>query len=356
MENESVNKSKQEESGSNKKDYAAVVFAKTKEFARKTSEVWNENKKTIIIVFLAVALSAASVAFRQYQKKYYVSPQDVKTAVQKFVEGNMQPGIEVEVADPVKESGVYKVTVTVDDQSVDAYVSTDGKKLFPQVISLVGEPNMLGEMDTIKTEAENKSEVPEVDLYVMSYCPYGLQAERGILPAVEALGNKIKFNLKFVGYAMHGQKEVDENLNQYCIQKVQPEKLAQYLKCFWKKSTGTSDVCMKSVGINSYKIKSCVSETNKQFSPTEKNFTLNKEDNDKYGVEGSPAFVVNGTVISTGRDSASFLRAICSGFENQPEECSKTLSSETPGPGFDDQIEAAKVKGAATDSAASCGE
>lgn len=344
------------ENATNLKDYGSVAIAKGKEAVEKTAAFWNENKKTIIILVLAIALSVASVFYREYKKNSYMSPVSVKEAVQKFIEGNVQPGTEVEVADPIKESGLYKVTVSVEKQSVDAYVSLDGKKLFPQAISLTGEPDVLGEMDERKTEAENKSEIPEVDLYVMSYCPFGIQAERGILPVVEALGNKIKFNLKFVGYTMHGQKEIDENMNQYCIQKIQPEKLSAYLKCFWKKSTGTSEACMKSVGINAYKIKSCVSEANKQFSPTEKNFALNKEDNDKYGVEGSPAFVVNGTVISTGRDSESFLKAVCSGFVNQPEECAKQLSSEVPGPGFDDEIAEAKAQGAATNSNASCGE
>jgi len=49
----------------------------------------------------------------------------------------------------------------------------------------------------------------------MSYCPYGTQIEKGILPVINALGNKIKFSLKFVDYAMHGKKEIDENSRQY---------------------------------------------------------------------------------------------------------------------------------------------
>lgn len=329
------------------KNYFSVVAEKSREILKKAGVVWEENKKTIIVIIIALFLVIASIAYRQYVKKYYVSPATIKTTVQKFVEGNVQPGTKVEVSDPIKESGVYKVAVMVEKQSVDAYVTVDGKKLFPQAIDLTGNDEQAEQKETAKTEAESKTDVPEVDLFVMSYCPYGLQAERGILPAVETLGNKIKFNLKFVNYALHGQKEVDENINQYCIQKNQPTKLDAYLKCFWKKSTGNADACMKTVGITSKQVKDCVNETKKQLSPTEKNIGVNKEDTEKYQVQGSPTLVVNGTTISVARDSASFLKAICSGFSNQPKECEKKLSSENPVAGFDDQASGSNGSGAA---------
>jgi hypothetical protein len=68
----------------------------------------------------------------------------------------------------------------------------------------------------------------------MSYCPFGTQAEKGILPVVNLLKDKIDFKVKFVNYAMHGKKEIDENNLQYCIQKEEPNKYNSYLTCFLK--------------------------------------------------------------------------------------------------------------------------
>jgi hypothetical protein len=39
-------------------------------------------------------------------------------------------------------------------------------------------------------------------------------------------------NVKFVQYVMHEQKEADENVVQYCIQKNQKDKYVKYLNCF----------------------------------------------------------------------------------------------------------------------------
>ncbi|KKQ11783.1 MAG: hypothetical protein US25_C0073G0001, partial [Candidatus Moranbacteria bacterium GW2011_GWE1_36_7] len=228
-------------------------------------------------------------------------------------------------------------------QEIVAYIAIDGSKFFPQAIDLNKKDEAAADKAAQapeKTEAENKTDVPTVDLFVMSYCPYGLQMERGILPAVEALGNKIKFNLKFVDYALHGQKEVDENLNQYCISKTQPTKLNSYLKCFWKDSKGASAACMKTLGINAAQISTCVSDAVKQFGSTEKSLGVNKEEGVQFGVQGSPTLVVNETTIASGRDSASVLKAICSGFANQPKECQAKLSATSPVAGFDDQASA----------------
>lgn len=326
------------------------IFSTT---SKKCCAMWSGNKTLIITLVLVVIIVIGAFAYKQYQKKNDIGPIAAKAAVQKFVDANVPAGTKTEISDPVKEAGLYKVSISVSGQNVDTYLSLDGKKFFPQAIDLSQDQNQAADNSQTatqeKTAADQKTDVPTVDLFVMSYCPYGLQMEKGLLPVVETLGSKIKFNLKFVSYTLHGQKEVDENLNQYCIEKNQPTKLDAYLKCFWKNSAGASSTCMQTVGINSAQVKSCVADATKQFSPTEKSFSINAADNTKYGVQGSPTLVVNGTTVSSGRDSASILKAICSGFTTQPKECSAQLSSTSPAAGFDDQN-----SGSGASSGASC--
>ena len=306
---------------------------------------------------LAVVVLIVAAAGSYYYKvmKNDIGVQGARTKVEQFIKDNVPQG-GVTVKDVVKENGLYKVSIDANKQQIDAYITTDGSKFFPQAIDMNAKPDAAAAANNTpaapeKTEAEVKAAVPTVDLFVMSYCPYGLQMEKGLLPAVEALGNKIKFNLKFVDYTLHGPKEVTENVNQYCIEKTQPAKLDAYLKCFWKSSTGTSEACQKAVGINAAQITTCVADTNKQFSPTEKAMGLNKDEAAKFGVQGSPTLVINGTTVASGRDSASVLKAICSGFTTQPKECQAKLSATSPGAGFDDQA-AAAASGSAP--AASC--
>jgi predicted DsbA family dithiol-disulfide isomerase len=138
------------------------------------------------------------------------------------------------------------------------------------------------------------------------------------------------------------------------VQKIAPTKLSKYLQCFWKDSkladtSAAATSCMKTVGINAAQVTTCVSEAKKQFSPTEKAMGLNKEEALQFGVQGSPTLVINGTTVASGRDSASVLKAICSGFTTQPKACQAQLPATSPAAGFTDQA----LAGGA--SAAACG-
>ncbi len=201
--------------------------------------------------------------------------------VKSFVEENLiQEGMTAEVIDISEERGVYKIVVNVDfgggqGQNVTSYSTLDGKYFFATGLDMVPEEEAV-ENDTVVaddtatgdsgsddtgTDASNsptgevvsdsgddatgdaaasageeegpaKVEMPVVELFVMSHCPYGTQAVKGIIPAVEALGDKIDFTLRFVNYAMHAEKEVVEQTKQYCIQKDQNDTLFASMKCF----------------------------------------------------------------------------------------------------------------------------
>jgi glutaredoxin len=349
------------------KTSASDLIAKSKEYGKKCSEACRKNMQTIVVIIAAVVIVGGAFAYKMYQKKYDIGPVAAKEAVQKYVDEAAPATVKVEIKDAVKEGDLYKVNLDINGQEVSFYVTRDGKRLFQGVIELDtqknDEKNKPQQQAAVeKSESEKKLDIPEVDLFIMSFCPYGTQIEKGILPVVDLLGSKIKFNLKFVDYAMHGDKEITENLRQYCIQKTQPTKLSAYLKCFLKKGEGTADACLKTAGVNSTQVGTCFSETDKRLSikvnaadkskwsnGTYPPFDVNKEDVNKYGVQGSPTLVINGTNVSVGRDSASILKAVCSGFTNQPKECSQTLSSATPAPGFGEGA----VEGASTE--ANCG-
>jgi len=189
-----------------------------------------------------------------------------------------------------------------------------------------------------------KKDKPEVEMFVMSHCPYGTQIEKGMLPVARLLGDKIDFNIRFCSYAMHGKKELDEQTLQYCIQKEYNDKYMDYLACFLKDEK--TDDCLKEVGLDG-KLDSCITETDAEFKITEKFndestwsggrfplFDVDKELNEKYGITGSPGLVINGVTAKSGRDPASLLNAICTGFKNKPAECNEKLSSANPSPGF----------------------
>ncbi|MCD6476910.1 MAG: hypothetical protein J7K26_01935 [Candidatus Aenigmarchaeota archaeon] len=298
----------------------------------KKHNIWMFTTIILAVLFIVSLLSSGITGFALFNNSGTVGAKIVN-----LINKNV-PGSNPQILDITTESGLYKVKLSIQGNNMFVYASKDGKLLFPQAISLEQETSQ-------QSEQTIKSDKPDVDLFVMSYCPFGTQMEKGILPVVKLLKDKINFNIRFVYYAMHGEKEVNEELRQYCIQKEQNDKFLSYLECFLE--SGDSDKCLIQANIDKSKLDNCMELSDSEFSISENlndqskwlngRFPLvniDKELNERYNIRGSPTLIINGMQIQTNRDSASLLSAICSTFNNKPEECNTKLSSETPSPGF----------------------
>ena len=237
------------------------------------------------------------------------------------------------------ESGLYKINFLFQGQVVPIYMTRDGKlagSLSPLMLSTQTntQTNTNDNTNVQQTsQAMPKSDKPKVELFVMSYCPYGTQAEKGLLPAVALLGDKIDFKLRFVHYTLHGEKEDIENNRQLCIREEQgQDKLNKYLVCILDSDNPNApkdvSVCEKEAGIDNAKLQTCLK--NKADSYFASDSLLSKN----YGVQGSPTLIINGVQSSAGRNPASYLNGICGAFNNAPSECSEQLSITSPSTGF----------------------
>jgi hypothetical protein len=307
-------------------------------------------KKIFFLLFLTLFVFAGcshNTSSNNNSGNKILSQSELQEIAQNFVQTYLiDPGTQVDLKDFKEDDGFYRFTAVLADREIPSGITMDGKTFFPQVINISEHQEKIDNAPKPEPPKDlEKSDKPKVELFIMSHCPYGVQMEKGILPVLDTLGDKIDFELKFNDYAMHGQKELDEQLRQICIQNEEPDKLNKYLECFLKE--GESDNCFKEVGLSSTKITSCVEDLDKQHKVTE-NFTNNeefkgrfpsfnvfKDDNAKYGVKGSPTLVLNGTIIKSGRDSQSILNSICSAFSQEPSECDTKLSNVSPSAGFD---------------------
>ncbi len=309
----------------------------------------NIKKAVILSSFLILVLTGCSLSDLLGQKgAKTLNPEEAKVKAEEFINKNLvSPGSQITINSIEEENGLYKLKVSFSNgQELDSYLTKDGKKFFTEAIDIEATENKSQQPDNTPTPAivSNKTDKPSAELFVMSHCPYGTQVEKGILPVLDLFGNKIDFELKFVSYAMHDKKEIDEQLNQYCIQKEQPAKFISYLKCFLADSNGNR--CLSETEIDNSKLTSCVDQTDKQFKITDNYndkstwigqyppFGIHDADNKKYGVSGSPALVVNGEKVSSGRDPQSLLQTICTAFNSMPDECNQSLSTTAPAPGF----------------------
>lgn len=272
---------------------------------------------------------------------------EAKAEAESFInEHLMSPGSQASITEISEAYNLYFLKVDIGTDIVESYLTKDGKLFFPQAFNI---EEMRIQSNGDQGAAQQpidlpKNDKPSVELFVMSHCPFGIQIEKGILPVLDTLGNKIDFELKFVDYAMRGEVELKEQLLQYCIQKEQNDKFLDYMKCFVV--DGETERCLTATSIQKSKVDSCVSATDKQFKVMENfrnkvdyqgnypGFNLHAAENKLYEVSGSPALVVNGVQALAQRDPASLLAVICGAFNNPPAECSAQLPTATPAPDF----------------------
>ncbi|MBW2966706.1 hypothetical protein KY342_06405 [Candidatus Woesearchaeota archaeon] len=278
-----------------------------------------------------------------------VDPNKAADKAVKYINDNLlQEGMTAELEKIGEEHGIYSFKVDIGGKLYDSYITKDGKMLFTATAFYIDEEPTIEKPKPQEPKPPAdvpKSDKPEVEVFVMSHCPFGTQIEKGIIPVVKLLGDKIDFNLRFVYYVMHGEKELDEQINQYCIEKEQNSKLIPYLECFLE--DGDSERCVTEAKVSKTKLKSCFDATDEEFKMKENFadqstwlngrfplFDIHKELNEEYGISGSPGLVVNGVKVQSSRDPASLLATICNGFEDAPSECDEELDSANPSAGF----------------------
>jgi len=304
-----------------------------------------------VAIFVAGLLVAGALVYVNQGKGVEkvsegLSPQQAAEKAIDYINQNMlQQGTTASLVNVTEENGVYKFRLKIGENEYDSYVTKDGKLLFTEGINLEQKSASTQEGGEATGEIP-KRDTPDVKLFVMSYCPYGLQAQKMFLPVYDLLKERAEIGVYFVNYIMHEKQEIDENLKQYCIQKEEKEKYANYLSCFV--ISGDSEKCFSQAGIDKTKLENCISVTDKEYNiyalyndkSTWLNgnfpkFDVHTDLNEKYGVRGSPTTVINDKVVEVSpRSPEKFKETICQAFTSQPEECSQVLSGEVPSPGI----------------------
>ena len=144
---------------------------------------------------------------------------------------------------------------------------------------------------------------PTLELFVMSYCPFGVQAEEKLIPIVKEFGNKIDFKLQFIAQekeapsaqditpftSLHGYPEVAENIRQLLIAQEYPEQYLDYILCRGKKLDKSWEDCAEKLDIDVVKIQELFDS-----SEAEQLFRENIKRAVELGVRASPTIFVDG--------------------------------------------------------------
>ena len=183
----------------------------------------------------------------------------------------------------------------------------------------------------------------ELNLFVMSHCPWGVRAEDVIIPVVRSLKPLVDLRLYFIGdenpgeaanntqrfSSMHGEPEVADDLRQVCAKQLAPE---QYLDYILERNKTISDEHWQDAatraGLSADAIKSieaCASSPDGARLLAE-NLKVHREKN----ARASPTIEIDGTPYNGARGLRSMTLAVCDALKTKgatlPEACAKAES------------------------------
>jgi len=143
--------------------------------------------------------------------------------------------------------------------------------------------------ESIQNELKGDDQKAKLELFVMSYCPFGVRAENALEKIMAEFGSKLDLQLYFIAQSkatdshtadsasasadkpldsfasLHGPQEVEEDFRQVLIQKHFPEKLVPYLN-LRNQNIKTSDwkECATKAGIDLKKMEEFIAAKESQ--------------------------------------------------------------------------------------------
>jgi len=292
----------------------------------------------VLVVLLAVTLFSG---FSITGKSVAVLPADDvgKKAINYLNSNIVQPGTTATYVSTKDIGSVYEISFLYQGKNNSVYSTKDGKMIF---LYSFDTSETLPTQTQTTTQAAQKTAKPTVQLFVMAFCPYGIQAETAMKPVVDLLGGKADIQIHFIAsvggntpdtvQSLHGAVEAQEDLRQVCIIKNYDQKTFwNYVtqintNCASKYNDPSYESCWKEAagkaGIDVSKIDTC--------SKGSEGVGLLKADaglSSSKGVSGSPTLIINGATYNGGRTPDAYKQGICSAFTTAPAECSTALSS-----------------------------
>lgn len=315
-----------------------------------------------LVFTVIVAIAAGIYAFTSCNrskinvgtKVKILSANDASQKALTYIKKNLLQGnVSASVSNVKEKSGVYKMDLKIGKKEYESYVTKDGKYLFIQAFDL----------NPPKPKTFTKTQKPDVKLFVMSFCPYGNQAEELIMPVVKLLGSKANISLHYILYSnyasgypnycidkdnqycsMHGIQEIHQDIRELCVAKYQNDKLWDFVNKINNKANARNvdtkwENIARDIGIDVAKVKKCQKEEGiallkQELDETSQSYLVQNpsrhQGSEKESISGSPTLVINGMIYDGERNPEAFKKAICSAFVNSPKECRQKLIQNSP--------------------------
>ena len=269
-----------------------------------------------------------------------LSEKEASEKVMSYIKNNLiREGMDAELVSISDVKGVYIIKIEIDGEEVESYMTKDAGLFFIQGMDMTKERERAPEREPTTPASPDipKQDKPKVELFVMSFCPYGNRAEDTMYPVYELLKDKVDLKVHYIVNvqgntisSLHGQPETDQNIREVCV------KRDYGMDAFWKFMTYVNENCgrdgscwedaAKEAGADAAKVKECFDKDGFELMRAEAGATR------QAGASGSPTMLINGVKSSSVYQYGNpelYKQTICSAFNEPPEECSETLGATT---------------------------
>ncbi len=297
------------------------------------------NDETCVSCDPSQIIFALQQMFEGVTPKYVdVSDKDAKSLIEDF-------DIELVPAFIVDDS-IIETKGWTDNSQVQTVFEAfdDGFKIRPQATGasyFIDEQKRIDFMKDIGVDLSDGK--PQLDFFVMSYCPYGNQAEELVFEVYKILGDKAEFNPYYVIYSeygdeclddgnlcsLHGGQELNQNIREKCVLVDNGVDdwfdfaIAMNTACTYQNADSCWQNVAKGLSLDVDAIATCETERGIDLMRSD------KELQDKLGVTGSPTTFIEGSKYEGARDANSVLAEMCNHFDNAPSECDNVIATTT---------------------------
>jgi len=250
----------------------------------------------------------------------------------------------------IEMDNYVKLIYVLDGQEFDIYMSKDYKELYPSVLTY---DEFKSEVESAKAQFEampeeteepaelEKTDEPEVLLFVMSFCPYGNVAEDAMYPVVDSIGESMYFEPVYIvsggpgaWSSLHGNVELNQDVREKIIYNLYgPDVWMDYVYDVNQKCDYTNaDTCWKdpaeTMGINTTEVEELFNNQTYVDELLMKDASITSA----YGVSGSPTLIINGMKMSIARTPEAYKQAICDADLTPDENCTVELAADSAAP------------------------
>lgn len=168
----------------------------------------------------------------------------------------------------------------------------------------------------------------QLDLFVMSQCPYGVKAMDAMKEVMDNFGDKLTLSIHYIANenadgsftSLHGAEEVNEDIRELCAMKYYPTNYLDYILCRNKDITGDFAACAKDFP----KIKVCA-----EGAEGKKLLSEDVKIANSLNIGASPTLMTNNRYVFNGLDAETIKTNFCQ--YNEVAGCDKTLTGQVQG-------------------------